>query len=371
MQPPTEPIQRATPAGASRGTPLDHAPAHPSDHRATHHGVVGAEAAGGGRRGAARVPHRPPAGDAWDEAILVLLSHVAHERGRRENTVLAYRRDAQDLARTCRGWGIDGPGEVGIATLRRYLADLAARGVARSTAARRTSTFRVWFAVLLRDGLVGGDPAALLATPRRGRTLPRVLRPDQVERLIDAAEPTDPVGLRDRAILELLYASGARVGEIASLDLPAVDHGQQLLLLDGKGGKQRMVPFGEPAADALDAYLRGGRAALCPTVANDAVFLNTRGARLGVRDLRTVVDRAAARAGLGHVTPHTLRHSYATHLVESGADIRQVQELLGHASLATTQRYTHLSRGRLREAHAAAHPRARVRSSRDASDGRG
>ena len=359
MQPPIEPIQReSTPVGAQRAT----------------RGDLGARTVGtaGDARSSNVVDHAAATrDDRWDEAIRALLTHVADERGRRENTVLAYRRDAEDLARTCRRWGIGGPDEVGTSTLRRYLADLAARGVARSTAARRTSTFRVWFAVLLRDGLVSHDAAALLATPRRGRTLPRVLRPDQVEALIAAVDPVEPVGLRDRAVLELLYGSGARVGEVASLDLRGVDRGQRLLLLDGKGGKQRLVPFGEPAGDALDAYLERGRAALSSAVATDAVFLNRRGARLGVRDHRTVVERAATRAWLGHVTPHTLRPSYATHLMEHGADIRQVQELLGHSSLATTQRYTHLSRGRLREAHAAAHPRSRARSRGDSSVGRG
>lgn len=306
--------------------------------------------------------------DAWDAAISMLVRHVADERGRRENTVIAYRRDAEDLARTCRSWGIDDPAEVGVAVLRRYLAHLSERGAARSTAARRASTFRVWFALMLRDDVVGSDPARLLTTPGRGRYLPRVLRPDQIQALMAAPDGGTALARRDRAILELLYGSGARVGEIATLDVEHIDLRQRLLHLEGKGGKQRLVPFGEPALDALTMYFDTARSELMVQGAVAAVFLNSHGGRLGVRDLRTVVERAARRVGLGHVTPHTLRHSYATHLMEHGADIRQVQELLGHASLATTQRYTHLSRGRLREAHAAAHPRARV-SSRGESTG--
>lgn len=304
-------------------------------------------------------PH--PDGHAWDDAVELLVEHIALERGRRAATVAAYRSDARDLARTCLGWGIVRPDEVELATLRRYLAVLADRGYARSTAARRASTFRVWFGLLERRGVVPRDPTLLLATPKQGRHLPRVLRVDQVGALIDAPDAATAVGLRDRALLELLYATGARVAEACGLDLGAVDRVQQLVRLEGKGGKQRIVPLGEPAVDVIRLYLVSGRPELIGETATEALLLNTRGGRLGTRDARTAVQRAGLAAGLGHVTPHTLRHSYATHLLEHGADVRQVQELLGHASLATTQRYTHLSRGRLREVHAAAHPRADAR----------
>jgi site-specific recombinase XerD len=302
-----------------------------------------------------------PAAAPWREAVELLVEHVAGERGRRANTVAAYRRDAEDLARTCLGWGIVGPGELELTTLRRYLASLQERGYARSTLARRASTLRTWFALLARRGRIERDPAVLLATPKQGRHLPRVLRVDEVEALLRTCALDDPVGLRDLALLELLYASGARVAEVTGLDLDAVDLPQQLVQLDGKGGKQRLVPLGDPAADALRAYLGAGRPQLVAEHAGAAVFVGARGGRLGTRDARTVVERRARLAGIGHVTPHTLRHTYATHLVEHGADVRQVQELLGHSSLATTQRYTHLSRGRLREVHLAAHPRARAR----------
>jgi site-specific recombinase XerD len=297
---------------------------------------------------------------AWNESLELFVDHLAHERGRRPNTVAAYRRDATDLARACSEWGIERPDEVELLTLRRYLADLSERGYARATVARRASVLRTFFALLRRRGVVDRDPAELLASPKQGRHLPRVLRTDEVERLLATPDTRTPVGLRDRALLELLYASGARVSEACSLDLDGLDLGQQQVRLLGKGAKERLAPLGEPAVDAIRDYLAAGRAVLVGPRTTNALLLNTRGDRLGARDARTVVELAARQAGLGHVTPHTLRHSFATHLLECGADIRIVQELLGHASLATTQRYTHLSRGRLREVHAAAHPRARA-----------
>lgn len=301
--------------------------------------------------------------EAWRVAVEMLVEHVALERGRREATVAAYRGDALDLARTCVEWGIMHPGEVGRLTLRRYLAILADRGLARATVARRSSLARTWFGLLARRGVVPTDPAATLESPRAGRPLPRVLRVDEVARLLVAPDAGSPAGLRDRALLELLYASGARVAEACGLDLDAVDLPQRQVRLAGKGGKERIVPLGTPAVAACRRYLADARAALAGEVTTPALFLNSRGQRLGVRDARTAVGRAARTAGLGHVTPHTLRHAFATHLLDRGADLRQVQELLGHASLATTQRYTHLSRGRLQEVHARAHPRARAAGS--------
>lgn len=311
-------------------------------------------------------PATPAGGDAdvlapaWRAAVAMLVDHLELERGRGEHTVDAYRRDATDLGRTCTDWGIDHPGEVELLTLRRYLASLTERGYARATIARRASVVRSLFALLKRRGVVERDPATLLASPKQGRHLPRVLRVDEVGRLLDAPDPATPVGLRDRALLELLYASGARVGEACGLDVGGVDLPQAQVRLFGKGAKERIAPIGQPAVLALRTYLDLARPELANGTAEDALLLNTRGERLGTRDARTAVERAGIQAGVGHVTPHTLRHSFATHLLESGADVRVVQELLGHASLATTQRYTHLSRGRLREVHALAHPRARA-----------
>ena len=306
-----------------------------------------------------RDPHREPLPAAWTEAVAAFAAHVSGDRGRSPNTVAAYRRDTTDFANFCVASGVAHPDGVDLAQLRRYLAHLAERGYARSTAARRASCLRGFFAFLARRGYVHADPALLLATPKQGRTLPRVLRVDQVVALLRAPDTSTPVGLRDRVLLELLYATGARVSEACDLDLAAVDLDDGLVRLHGKGDKTRVVPLGEPAADALRAYLGGGRPVLARAApaATNALLLNTRGRRLGPRDARTAVTNAARRAGLGHVTPHTLRHTYATHLLEGGADMRSVQELLGHASLATTQRYTHLSRGRLVEIYQQAHPR--------------
>jgi site-specific recombinase XerD len=310
-------------------------------------------------------------GDAWRAAVDELVRTTRSERGRRPRTVDAYHRDALHVARALTAAGFDEPREVGRDELRGYLADLADAGAARATIARRTSTLRTWFALLERRGLVASDPASLLGTPKQGRHLPRVLRVDQVEALIDAADAGTPTGSRDRALIELLYASGARVDEACTLTLDRLDLAQSQVRLEGKGGKDRIVPIGGAAVRALRAYLDTARPALMAAAATRAAGRTTdratdgvllrgeRGGPLGTRDARTIVGRLADAAGVGHVTPHTLRHSFATHLLEGGADLRVVQELLGHASLATTQRYTHLSRGRLREVHALAHPRAR------------
>lgn len=303
----------------------------------------------------------------WATAVELFVDHVRLEQGHRDNTVAAYHGDALDLARTCVAWGIVHPAEVGRLTLRRYLATLAERGLARATLARRSSSARSWFALLQRRGVIPSDPAATLESPRAGRPLPRVLRVDEIDRLLVAPDAATAVGLRDRALLELLYASGARISEACGLDLEGLDLPQKQVRLAGKGGRERIVPLGTPAVAACRRYLAEARPGLAGALAGDAVLLSTRGERLGVRDARTAVTRAARLAGLGHVTPHTLRHAFATHLLDRGADLRQVQELLGHASLATTQRYTHLSRGRLQEVHARAHPRARA--PRAASEG--
>lgn len=311
-------------------------------------------------------PADEPLSPAWQEAIDELVSVMRLERGRRPHTIAAYHRDALDLARCVNGWGLVRPADVRRDDLRRYLAELSEEGYARATLARRTSVLRTWFAVLVRRGMVREDPAALLVTPKQGRHLPRVLRVDQVEAMLDAVVGEDALAQRDRALLELLYASGARVAEACGLTLDALDLVQAQVRLDGKGGKDRIVPIGRAAVRALDVYVRSGRPQLMgqvsgPNRVTDAVVLRgDRGGPLGTRDARSIVERIALRAGIGHVTPHTMRHSFATHLLEGGADIRIVQELLGHASLATTQRYTHLSRGRLREVHAMAHPRAHL-----------
>lgn len=308
-------------------------------------------------------------GAAWRSSIEAFAEHLRLEKDRSPHTVDAYVRDARRLAGWASDHGLEHPTEVVPLALRRFLADQAEAGYARSTIARRASTVRTFTAFLRRRGIIDEDPATTLASPKRGRELPRVLRPDQVAAMLDVPDRRTAVGLRDLALLELLYSTGARVSEVAGLDLVSLDRTTDAVRLFGKGRKERIVPLGEPAADALDVWLATGRHQLVdPRATTDAVFLDTRGGRIGTRSIRRVVERAAIQAGLGPVTPHTLRHSYATHLLEGGADLRVVQELLGHASLATTQRYTHLSRGHLREVYATAHPHARRR--RSSADGR-
>lgn len=299
-----------------------------------------------------------PLPEGWAQALDRFARALADERGLAARTVTAYLGDAEQLACFCSGFAIDDPAEVEPLVLRRFLADLARQGFARSSVARKAAAVRSLFATLERVGLVAADPAAALATPRVERRLPRALRRDQVTALLDACDATTPLGLRDRAVLEVLYACGARVAEVVGLDVDAVDLAAGTARLLGKGDKERIVPMGEPACVAVERWLGEGRPVLANDGSGPALFIGARGGRLGDREARAVVDRTAAAAGLGRVTPHTLRHSYATHLLEGGADLRSVQELLGHVALGTTQIYTHVSREALRSAYERAHPRS-------------
>jgi site-specific recombinase XerD len=269
-------------------------------------------------------------------------------------------------------------------TLRGYLAELDGRGLSRSTISSRIAALRSFYRFCRRQGWVAGDPWAAIVTPRRSQRLPRVMEVDDVERLLDvipgsAGHPvgrewkvsvTDAIELRDRAIVECAYAAGLRISEIAGAHVADVDlsHGEIRVL--GKGRKERMGMLGAPARDALEAYLRIGRPALAEAGdgSDDALFLSTAGRALSTRGVRGRIDLLVRRAGLPErTTPHTLRHSFASHLLEGGADLRVVQELLGHASLSTTQIYTHVSPGRLQSSYRAAHPRA-VSDSEPAED---
>jgi integrase/recombinase XerC len=247
--------------------------------------------------------------------------------------------------------------------LRSWLSSQAAAGTARTTLARRTSAVKTFTAWALRRGLLDDDPACRLQLPRARRTLPAVLRQDQALDAMNAAtsgaQQGDPLALRDRLIVELLYATGIRVSELCGLDVDDVDTGARVLRVLGKGDKQRTVPFGEPALRALTTWLAEGRPALVGAASGFALLLGVRGGRIDPRQVRTVVhDTVAAVDGAPDIGPHGLRHSAATHLLEGGADLRVVQELLGHSSLATTQLYTHVSVARLRAVHDQAHPRA-------------
>ncbi len=250
-----------------------------------------------------------------------------------------------------------------LSILRSWLAAGAAAGAARTTLARRTSAVKTFTAWAVRRGLLASDPAARLQVPKSRRALPAVLRQDQALAAMSAAksgsQQGDPMALRDRLIVELLYATGIRVSELCGLDIDDIDTGHRLLRVLGKGDKQRSVPFGEPAADALRGWLTQGRPELVTADSPPALLLGARGGRLDVRQARTVVHQTVGAVdGAPDMGPHGLRHSAATHLLEGGADLRVVQELLGHSSLATTQLYTHVSVARLRAVHDQAHPRA-------------
>ena len=299
----------------------------------------------------------------WDDALDAFGHHLRHERDLSEHSVRAYLVDLGLLAEHARALGLDDPAALTTRSLRSFLANQQTLGRSRATLARRAASTRGFTAWLLRTGRATDDPGALLASPRRHRELPAVLSRDEVRALLDttleAVGDDGPVGLRDLALLELLYATGIRVSELCGLDVDDVDTSRRLVRVLGKGRKERSVPYGLPAADALEAWLANGRPALVTAASGPALLLGVRGGRLDPRTARSVVhDRLAAVEGAPDVGPHGLRHSAATHLLEGGADLRSVQEVLGHASLGTTQIYTHVSSERLRAAYKLAHPRA-------------
>jgi site-specific recombinase XerD len=278
--------------------------------------------------------------------------------------VAAYRGDLEQLA-TFLTRNRSSLGNAPYPLLRRFLAQQHTLGYARATIARRVGAIKTFYRWAVSAGRVEGDPSLLLGRPKVINRLPSVLRPREADALAEAprgADDGDPferaIVSRDRAVLELLYGSGLRVGEVATLTLDRIDVRRGRVLVLGKGSKEREVPISEYAVDALSLYLRDGRSTIAPDGSRQ-LFFNRRRKPFSERDIRSMVERYGATLLPGRrVTPHTLRHSFATHLLEGGADIRAVQELLGHASVATTQRYTHVSRRRLFEAYGRAHPRA-------------
>jgi integrase/recombinase XerC len=288
------------------------------------------------------------------------LDHLALERGLSPHTVRAYAGDVTGLLVHATRRGCETVSDLDIAVLRSWLAQLHARGASRSTLARRASAARMFTAWAHRRGLLTTDPGALLASPKAQRPLPEVLRIDDAAAvMLAAAEDTSPVGLRDAAIVELLYATGTRVSELCGLDIDDLDAERRTARVLGKGSKERTVPLGEPAIAAVEAWLERGRPQLATTASGSALLLGARGGRIDPRTARRAVhERLAAVDGVPDLGPHGLRHTAATHLLEGGADLRSVQELLGHGTLATTQIYTHVSIERLRATYERAHPRA-------------
>ena len=291
------------------------------------------------------------------------LDYLTFERNVSPNTVTAYRDDLESFVGfLCNDYltlardQLD-LGRIDHLAIRAYLAHLARRRLSRSSSARHLSALRTFFRYLVREGVVPANPARTVATPKREKHLPAVMQPADIAVLLEQPEPSAPLGARDLAWLELLYASGLRISELVGIDVDDLELRSRLVKVHGKGSKERIVPFGSKAEAALRAWL-AVRGTVSTDAEEQAVFVNHRGGRITTRSVRRLFDRylrsAALRAG---ISPHTLRHSFATHLLNAGADLRSIQELLGHASLSTTQKYTHLNDWQLIEVYRKAHPR--------------
>lgn len=296
------------------------------------------------------------------ESIEAFLTHALAEEGLARNTVDAYRRDLGEFAGFAAARGAGSPADVTRAGITLYLVTLRRHGRAAATIKRRAAAIRAFYRFLLREELLDADPTVNLAPPKLPRRLPKVLSVEEVGRLLTTPDAATPAGMRDRAMLELMYASGLRVSEATTLNLGDIDLGHELVRCVGKGSKERLVPVGTQAIKALRTYLAHGRAALVKRRPGQALFVNQHGGRLTRQGCWKLIRLYARRAGIAKpLTPHVLRHSFATHLLERGADLRAVQEMLGHASVATTQVYTHVTRDHLRDVYARAHPRDGMR----------
>lgn len=298
----------------------------------------------------------------WETAIEAHVARLSGARGLSANTIRAYRSDLGEFAAFASRRGLDGPAGVDLELLRDWLWFQLEAGAARTSVSRRSAAVRGFFADLARDGAIEADPSARLKAPRPDRTLPRVPSRSQVSGILDglAVEATEgePSAIRDVAVVELLYAAGLRVSELAGLDLGDVDRERRTVRVLGKGSKERVVPFGLPAGEAIERWLEVRDALVGPT-GGQALFVGDRGGRLGARAVhRLVSPLLVALQGSGPAGPHAFRHAAATHLLDGGADLRAVQEFLGHASLGTTQLYTHVSVEKLKAQYAQAHPRA-------------
>ncbi len=295
--------------------------------------------------------------EAWRSALL-LFDGDLQRRGAAEKTRRAYGFDLGHFAVWCTRQDL-APEDVSVKALRRYAAVLSQARAAPTTVARKLAALRAFYRTLREHGRVTQNPAELVPSPKRPRELPRVLRPEEIAALLDGIPAGTPLDLRDRALFELAYSSGLRAEEIVNLDVVSIDHDAEQVRIEGKGGKTRFVPVGEPALRALDRWLASGRAALERGDGQQALFLSKSGRRLSTSDVRRRLRVWARRAAQqGGVHPHALRHSFATHLLDGGADLRAIQEMLGHASISTTQVYTRVESARLKAAYAKSHPRA-------------
>ena len=302
--------------------------------------------------------------DVYEKLVAAFTRHLEVERNLSIHTVRAYLGDLESLLNYLEQIGVSDISQLELSHLRSWLANQQVKGGARTTLSRRAVSVRLFTKWAVKNNFLAKDVAATLATPKGHRTLPEVLGIDDAKIAMEsmatrAAEEETPIALRDVAIVEMLYASGARVAELCGLDLSDIDNDRQTIRVLGKGNKERTIPLGNPAMRALSTYLKEGRECLQNSISGNAVFLGARGKRIDQRTVRTVVYNALqAIEGIERMGPHALRHSAATHLLEGGADLRTVQEILGHASLATTQIYTHVSTERLQKVFKQAHPRA-------------
>ena len=297
--------------------------------------------------------------DNTENYIDEFISYIEIERNYSQHTVGSYRADLLDFREFLIRLNNSQPsiGEIDHLAIRSYLADLQERQLSRSTVLRKLSTLRSFFRYLSRRGYLDADPTSALATPKVRRKLPEFLELSEVEALLSAPDTKTIVGLRDQAILELLYSTGMRVGELLALNLSDLDRESALVKVRGKGRKERLLPVGGPAVSALENYL--ARRYELSGKPSQAIFLSQRGNRPDAKSVRRRIEKYARDAGIKKkITPHTLRHTFATHMLNAGADLRSVQELLGHASLSTTQIYTHVTADRLKQVYEKAHPRA-------------
>lgn len=300
----------------------------------------------------------------YEKLIAAFARHLQVERSLSEHTIRAYLGDLESLLVHLESIGVSDISQLELVHLRSWLANQQVKGGARTTLSRRAVSVRLFTKWAVKNRYLAKDVAATLATPKGHRTLPEVLDIADAKTAMDslatrASEEETPISLRDVAMVELLYATGARVAELCGLDVSDIDYDRQTIRVLGKGNKERSIPLGNPAMKALNVWLKEGRDSIKNSLSGNAVFLGARGKRIDQRTVRTVVYNALqAIEGIERMGPHALRHSAATHLLEGGADLRTVQEILGHASLATTQIYTHVSTERLQKAFKQAHPRA-------------
>jgi len=295
-----------------------------------------------------------------DHQLDLFLRYLQAEQHASEHTIQHYSRDISQFLAYMEREGIAHYTDVTVLQVRSYLAELHVQEYARRSIARKCSALRSFYIYMLRENIVSANPFAQVQSPKLDKKLPKFMYPEEVAALISAPDVKTPVGLRDRAIMETLYASGMRVGELVGLNLRSIDYANGVALVMGKGAKERYVPLGEYALEALREYVERARPKLCKETDEQALFLNSRGGgRIHDRSIRRSIDQYVLKTSeLRKISPHVLRHTFATHLLEAGADLRTVQEFLGHANISTTQIYTHVTRDHLQSVYNRAHPRA-------------